>query len=258
MIQHVEQIIRMLEQAGELIISVYVQGSEGAQVEWKEDNSPLTLADRLSHDHLVKHLSDLDSSIPIMSEESTQLAYSERCDWAYYWCLDPLDGTKEFIKRNDQFTINLALMHNGFPVLSFIHLPVGGQTYWAASGRGAYCKRATESYPIYSNRKSDSWVAVGSGSHGSELEQALLQQFPVTDSIKVGSALKFCYVAEGRADIYYRQGPTMEWDTAAGHLLVQEAGALFEFLNTDGRIYNKESLVNSSFLVRIQMPEDAV
>ena len=254
MIQYVSHIIVLLEEAGRRIMEVYEGGAEAADVQWKEDDSPLTLADKRSHDYLVDELSALNYQIPIMSEEAAQLPFSERNKWRQYWCLDPLDGTKEFIKRNGQFTINLALMEDAKPVMGFIHVPVSGHTFWAALGKGAHYYDGTETTRIQSNRKSMDWIAVGSGSHGTEEELAVLADYPVIETRKAGSALKFCLIAQGKADIYYRHGPTMEWDTAAGHILVQEAGAMFNFSGNSERNYNKESLVNPSFLVRIQRP----
>ena len=251
MIQHVDYIISLLAEAGRRIMEVYDAGEAAAEVQWKEDNSPLTLADQRSHDFLCEALYLLDRDIPMMSEESIQLSFEERNTWARYWCLDPLDGTKEFIKRNGQFTINLALMENASPVLGFIHIPVTGETYWAAKGHGANRYDGIQTVRIQSNKKTADWIAVGSGSHGSAEELAILDNYPISETRKAGSALKFCLIARGDADIYYRHGPTMEWDTAAGHILVEEAGAFFEFIGDKKKSYNKESLLNPSFLVRI-------
>jgi 3'(2'), 5'-bisphosphate nucleotidase len=252
MVQHVDHIISLLAEAGRRIMDVYNAGVAGADVQWKEDNSPLTLADRRSHDFLCEALSLLNSEIPIMSEESVQVPFEVRAQWSRYWCLDPLDGTKEFLKRNGQFTINLALMENSRPVLGFIHIPVSGETFWAAEGYGANRFDGVQTIRIRSNQKASNWIAVGSGSHGSMEELTVLEQFPITEKRSAGSALKFCLIACGDADVYYRHGPTMEWDTAAGHILVEEAGALFEFKAETSRSYNKESLVNPSFLVRLR------
>jgi 3'(2'), 5'-bisphosphate nucleotidase len=230
MIQHVPHIIRLLEEAGRRIMVVYDGGAEAANVQWKEDDSPLTLADKQSHDYLIDELSALNLQIPIMSEESVQLPFSERNTWSQYWCLDPK------------------------PVLGFIHVPVSGHTFWAALGKGAHHYDGVGTTRIQSNRKSREWIAIGSGSHGTEEELAVLGSYPVVETRKAGSALKFCLIAQGKADIYYRHGPTMEWDTAAGHILVREAGAMFEFIGGSERNYNKESLLNPSFLVRIQHP----
>jgi 3'(2'), 5'-bisphosphate nucleotidase len=249
----IDSIIGYLTHAGRLIMEVYNAGENASQVEFKPDNSPLTLADKRSHDFLTGRLNQLDSSIPVMSEESEETAYAVRKDWKRYWCLDPLDGTKEFIKRNGQFTINLALIENAMPVLGFIHVPITGQTYWAKKQQGAYLHDSKESSLIRVNSKSSDWIAVGSSSHGSEAELDWMKQFPVTSNIKVGSALKFGYIASGLADVYYRSGPTMEWDTSAGHLIVEEAGATFSYMSDNEIHYNKPSLLNPSFCVRIPL-----
>jgi 3'(2'), 5'-bisphosphate nucleotidase len=249
--QHVTHIISLLQHAGKLILEVYQGGSERAEVEWKADQSPLTLADRKSHDFLFESLVRMDGSIPIMSEESQQVDYEIRRNWSRYWCLDPLDGTKEFIKRNDQFTINLSLVENSITVLGFIHVPVTGQTFWAERGGGAFLHSNDIVIQIKANKKESDWIAVGSGSHGTEEETGWMKQFPVTDYLKVGSALKFCYIASGLADVYYRSGPTMEWDTSAGHLLVEEAGARFSYISDNEIHYNKPNLLNPPFWVSI-------
>ena len=246
----IPQLIKFLQAAGALIMDVY-RSADGVAVEWKADDSPLTAADKLSNDFLTEQLKRLDSSIPIMSEESTQVQFEERKQWERYWCLDPLDGTKEFIKRNDQFTINLALIKDSIPVMGFIHVPASGHTFWAIKGEGAFKHDGSMSSRIGANQKKDGWISVLSNSHGSAEEERALQHFPITRSIKAGSALKFCYIASGLADVYFRHGPTMEWDTAAGHILVQEAGACFTYLSSDSAHYNKPSLYNPSFLVHI-------
>lgn len=234
-------------------MEVYHAGSEMSELEWKEDKSPLTLADRRSHEFLVQALYSLDSSIPVMSEESQQTDFEIRKNWGRYWCLDPLDGTKEFIKRNDQFTINLSLIENSIPMLGFIHVPVTNQTYWAIRGEGAYVHVGEKSSRIQINSKTTDWTAVGSSSHGTDAELEWLKQFPITGYLKIGSALKFCYIASGLAEVYYRSGPTMEWDTSAGHLLVEEAGARFSYLSEGTVHYNKPNLLNPPFWVCIPL-----
>jgi 3'(2'), 5'-bisphosphate nucleotidase len=247
----INKIIGLLNKAAEQILEVYNNEEFAAEIEWKEDLSPLTVADKRSHEYLASQLILDFPGIPLMSEEAVQLPFEERRRWQRYWCLDPLDGTKEFIKRNDQFTINLALIENGRPVLGFIHVPVMGCTYWAAHGLGAYVFQDGDSCRISANRKETDWIAVGSGSHGADEERVYLSQFPIAETIKVGSALKFCMIASGQADVYFRSGPTMEWDTAAGHILVEEAGARLEYLSENLQHYNKQHLVNPSFIVKI-------
>ena len=249
----IESIIGCLSHAGRIIMDVYHAGKTASEIEWKSDSSPLTIADKRSHHYLVDELARLDHNTPVMSEESEQADYAIRKNWLRYWCLDPLDGTKEFIKRNGQFTINLALIENAIPVLAFIHVPLTGATYWAKKNGGAFVHDGNINAPIRANSKDSNWIAVGSSSHGTEAEAEWMKQFPVTKHIKVGSALKFCYIASGLADVYYRSGPTMEWDTSAGHLLVEEAGASFAYISEDSVHYNKPSLLNPPFCVRIQL-----
>ena len=248
-----EAIIQCLSQAGRLIMEVYNAGELEAQVQWKSDNSPLTLADKRSNALLIDFLNGLDAGIPVMSEESEEVDFNIRKEWKRYWCLDPLDGTKEFIKRNGQFTINLALIENAEPVLGFIHVPITGQTYWAAKNQGAFLHDGTMSSVIRANSKKSDLIAVGSSSHGSHNEREWMKKFPIKSHIKVGSALKFCYIASGLADVYYRSGPTMEWDTSAGHLLVEEAGATFSYISENITHYNKPSLLNPAFCVNIPL-----
>ncbi|MFM7727101.1 MAG: 3'(2'),5'-bisphosphate nucleotidase CysQ, partial [Flavobacteriales bacterium] len=173
----IPHIIEMLRTAGQQIMDVYAMGAQGAEVEWKQDSSPLTLADRRSHDYICSHLTLFNHAIPIMSEESAQLPFEERREWSRYWCLDPLDGTKEFIKRNDQFTINLALIEEEAPTIGFIHIPVSGHTYWAMKGRGAFLDDGISSTPIQANKKSIGWVAIGSNSHADPHDEEILHQF---------------------------------------------------------------------------------
>ncbi len=233
-------------------MEVYALEQHCLEMEWKADLSPVTLADRYSNEYIINQLAMLDSSIPIISEESVQLPFAIRKEWTRYWCLDPLDGTKEFIKRSDQFTINLALMEHSLPSIGFIHLPVLGHTYWAMKGHGAFLDDGVSTNRIWANNKLQDWISIGSNSHVNPHESEVLRQFPITEFMRVGSALKFCRIASGEADIYYRKGPTMEWDTAAGHVLVEEAGAVFKYLSETKTHYNKESLLNPSFLAHIQ------
>ena len=232
-------------------MAIYEKSETDFSIQWKEDASPLTIADRQSHDFLFEELSKLPISLPVMSEEEQPTDYAVRKKWTKYWCLDPLDGTKEFIKRNDQFTINLALIENSTPTLGFIHIPASGETYFASLGDGAHKHDGFNTISIRANKKRADWIAVGSSSHGLRAEAAVLQDFPIREFVKAGSALKFCMIASGDADLYYRHGPTMEWDTAAGHLLVDEAGASFRYFSDSSDHYNKENLVNPPFLVKI-------
>lgn len=260
--------------AGEAIMAVY----EGSAVEvlHKEDNSPLTVADSRAHVVIRDLLQPL--GVPIVSEEGRQTPFEQRRTWGRFWLVDPLDGTKEFIKRNGEFTVNIAIIEQNAPILGVIYVPVQQQMFFAVKGLGAYrlddfkavytqcgCERATVAVVLPKLRERavrlpeecagvQSYAVVGSRSHATpELQtyvESLRQSRGAIDFISAGSSLKFCLVAEGRADQYPRLGPTMEWDTAAGQAIAECAGAtVTEFETGQPLRYNKESLKNPYFLV---------
>ena len=244
--------------AGKAILKVYHDADFSQVVNFKADDSPLTLADEASHHVITPALQKLYPNIPVISEEGKDILYETRRAWEYFWLVDPLDGTKEFIKRNGQFTVNIALIHHHRPVAGVIYTPVTEELYFAAQEgyaeditAGAYKKTAGEpTVSLHVRHQTDHRVAVRSSSHASEEEEQVLQQYKVTESMARGSSLKFCMVAEGKADIYYRHGPTMEWDTAAGQAIVEGAGGKMYVETSDQPFgYNKESLLNSGFLV---------
>jgi 3'(2'), 5'-bisphosphate nucleotidase len=215
----------------------------------KADESPLTLADHESDEIITKGLQSMYPQIPIISEEGKHTAYEIRKDWPAFWLVDPLDGTKEFIKRNGAFTVNIALIVNKQPVIGVIYAPVLQTLYYGMVGTGAFKQEEKqEPVAIQVNRKKSQLTAVGSRSHADPAEEEVLKPYDVVETISIGSSLKFCLVAEGKADIYYRHGPTMEWDTAAGQAILTAAGG--KVVDTSGNIftYNKLSLVNGSFL----------
>ncbi len=245
------QLTAIAHDAGKAILAIYHDSNFSQVVDFKADDSPLTLADKASHEVIVDALAKLTPQIPIISEEGKDIAYDTRKDWEWFWLVDPLDGTKEFIKRNGEFTVNIALVHNHTPVLGIIYVPVKDVMYVGnATQQQASKTEGGQTTALQVNRKTENLIAVRSRSHANEAEAALLEQHGVTDSISVGSSLKFCMVAEGKADIYYRHGPTMEWDTAAGQAIVTAAGGQV-FANTGNEPfqYNKEVLLNGSFLV---------
>lgn len=244
--------------AGKKILEIYHDSDFSQVVDFKSDNSPLTLADQASHEVIVAALQKHFPEIPIISEEGKGIAYEARKDWEMFWLVDPLDGTKEFIKRNGQFTVNIALIHHHRPVVGVIYTPVTEELYYSTTEgyvndleAGAYKRTGTETARKISVRKHEGGkVAVRSSSHASEEEDVVLSKYGVTESISRGSSLKFCMVAEGKADVYYRHGPTMEWDTGAGQAIVEGAGGkVFEGTGPNPFTYNKESLLNGSFLV---------
>jgi len=260
----IEEIIKISIDAGKKIMEIYNSADFG--IEMKADNSPLTLADKASHKVIVEGLQKAFPDIPILSEEGKDIPFSERKNWERFWLVDPLDGTKEFIKKNGEFTVNIALIEKNKSVLGVIYAPAyddtskyqvsnnnnsfnqsefSGTLYYGEITKGAF-KQYSNKEPIEINvkPKNKNLTAVKSRSHSSEEEQNKLDEFGVTDSISVGSSLKFCMVAEGKAQIYYRHGPTNEWDVGAGHAIAEAAGAILEGLK-----YNKEIILNGSFLV---------
>ena len=224
----------------------------------QEDNSPVTEADKNSNKIIIEGLIKHYPKIPYISEETKQVPYEERRYWSHFWLIDPLDGTKEFIKRNGEFTINIALIEDQSPVLGVIYVPVKETFYFAQKGKGSF-KIVNESTPqaIRASLKTDpkKLIIAGSRSHGAEALKAYIEKqktkFKEVQVLSAGSSLKFCLVAEGKADVYPRTGPTFEWDTAAGHAIVLESGkAVYEFESGKPLLYNKENLLNSWFIVR--------
>jgi len=222
-------------------------------VELKGDNSPLTCADRASHQVIVKGLQAATPDIPILSEEGRDIPYAERAAWSRFWLVDPLDGTKEFIKRNDEFTVNIALVEDGGVTAGVVYVPAQGTMYFGGLGAGCWkTVDGDESVPI-KVREADHNVGltvVMSRSHPSPELETYLQEVKVAEALPVGSSLKLCVVAEGKADLYPRLGPTMEWDTAAGHAVVEAAGGTVTQVDGAPLRYNKESLLNPYFIVR--------
>jgi len=235
-------------EAGKEIMSVYM--SDDFDISYKDDNSPLTIADKKSNDIIVKYLNKYFPDVPIISEEEKQVDYDQRKDYEYYFCVDPLDGTKEFIKRNGEFTVNIALIRNRFPIFGVIYAPYLQTLYYGDFEKGAF-KINTDTNikeKIQVNKDyEDGLNALSSRSHkGNESE--FFKMIGVKNTIFIGSALKFCLLAEGTADFYIRSNPTMEWDTAAGQAILEAAGGIV--LNEDKLrfIYNKKSLLNGMFM----------
>ncbi len=247
-------------EGGDAIMKVY---ASDFVVEHKEDKSPLTLADKNCNEVIERHLKNTE--IPFLSEEGVKIPFAERENWEYSWLVDPLDGTKEFVKRNGEFTVNIALIHNGTPVMGVIYVPVKEELYFALEGLGAYkisrnsvidnldqLIAKSDKLPINYNR--DNYVIVGSRSHMSAETEAFFEQkkkeHGEVEVMAIGSSLKLCMVAEGKADAYPRYAPTMEWDTGAGHAIAKMAGFSVTQYNTEKEVvYNKEDLLNPWFLV---------
>jgi 3'(2'), 5'-bisphosphate nucleotidase len=246
---YLDDVRALAKQAGEKILAVY---NTEFSVEEKDDKSPLTAADMASHTAIVAGLETLTPDIPVLSEESAKIPYAERAAWETYWLIDPLDGTKEFIKRNGEFTVNIALIHAGVPVLGVVHVPVSGVTYAACEGRGAIKEvPGSGEQPVQVRKLGGGPVAVvGSRSHQGDSLKAFLAKLGEHEMVSMGSSLKICLVAEGAADVYPRLGLTSEWDTAAAHCVVNQAGGSLTDLEMKPLRYNtKDSLLNPFFFV---------
>ena len=235
--------------SGKKIMEVYK--TKDFFVDTKDDDSPLTLADKLSHLETLKYLTK--TNIPILSEEGRHVPYEERKKWEYFWMVDPLDGTKEFIKKNGEFTVNIALIHNNIPVLGVVYVPVLEEMFWAVKGSGAFRIKNGMPQKINSSNKpiNDSNLkVVVSRSHLNEKTKKFIEKLTNPVLISKGSSLKFLLVATGEADIYPRFAPTMEWDVAASHIIVKEAGGTVVLSTYKSELkYNKEHLLNPYFIV---------
>lgn len=245
----VNEVRQIASLAGDKILEIY---ETDFSVEQKDDNSPLTAADMAAHNTICDALSRLTPDIPILSEESSHISFDERQSWNQYWLVDPLDGTREFIKRNGEFSVNIALIEKHQSILGVIHIPVSGIAYSAALNNGAY-KHEPDKETIKISAKetdADNIVIAGSRSHGNARQRSFIENLNDPEVLAIGSSLKFCLVAEGLADIYPRFGPTSEWDSAAAQCIVEESGAIVVDTNFNTLKYNtKESLLNPSFLV---------
>ena len=238
----------LARRAGAAILEVYA-GSFA--VETKSDDSPLTAADMASHRLIVNGLRELTPDIPVLSEESKGIDWNVRSAWERYWLVDPLDGTREFVKRNGEFTVNIALIENHVPVLGPVLIPVTGELYYGITGEGAFLETAPGAMPqpIATRLAASIPIVAGSRSHANERQMAMLEKLGYHRLISVGSSIKFCMVARGDADLYLRLGPTSEWDTAAAQCVLEQAGGAVVDLQGEPLRYNaKESLLNPEFL----------
>lgn len=250
----IKSLLQTCKQAADAILAIYHQSD--FSIENKADDSPLTQADIASHRIISDALNTLTPDIPQLSEEVCDLSYEERSQWQRYWCIDPLDGTKEFIQRNGEFTINIALIEQGKPVLGIIYAPVTSTAYWGSTDLGAW-KQTEHSQPIQirSRPLGKQLIVIGSRRHGRDKGENLLypiqQRFDHITTKAMGSSLKMCLIAEGTADFYPRLFPTSEWDTAAAQAIVEAAGGSLVAANTLTPLtYNQRStLINPDFFV---------
>jgi 3'(2'), 5'-bisphosphate nucleotidase len=243
----IEKLSEIARKAGAKIMEIYSYTDFSGIVDFKSDNSPLTLADKEANKIIEAALREL-YTFPIISEEGKNIPFELRRGWKEFWLVDPLDGTKEFIKRNGEFTVNIAFLQNNKPVIGIIYAPVLDILYVGVTGKFAYKIEKGIKSEIKTNQRKTKLIAVGSRSHGSPEDEAVLKNYDIVDKTSIGSSLKFCLLAEGKADLYFRSGPTMEWDTAAGQAVLEAAGG--KMFNQSGNefAYNKESLLNGGFL----------
>jgi 3'(2'), 5'-bisphosphate nucleotidase len=246
----IQDIVTIAKDAGNAIMQIYKQDFE---VEYKRDSSPLTLADKKANDIIEDGLNQLSVNLPILSEEGKEISYEDRKHWGYFWLVDPLDGTKEFVKKNDEFTVNIALIYKDTPVLGVVYAPALDVCYWAKQDEGAF--KDGQKLPLKTVDQRNTYKIVVSRSHMSDETQAFIDAIDTQkekELISIGSSLKICLVAEGEADIYPRLGPTMEWDTGAAHAIVNESNnKIQQYTNNKftSHTYNKRDLLNQWFIV---------
>ena len=247
----IQDIVAIAKEAGNAIMQIYKQDFE---VEYKQDSSPLTLADKKANDIIEDGLNQLSVNFPILSEEGKETPYESRKHWEYFWLVDPLDGTKEFVKKNDEFTVNIALIHKDTPALGVVYAPALDVCYWAKQDKGAF--KDGQRLPLKTESQRKTYKIVASRSHMSNETQAFIDAIYTSkekELISIGSSLKICLVAEGEADIYPRLGPTMEWDTGAAHVITNESGLkLKKYIFGESyqeHKYNKQDLLNQWFVV---------
>lgn len=245
-----ENVINIAVEAGDKILEIY---KEDFDVDWKDDSSPLTQADRNSHDYITGELKKIAPLIPVFSEESDNISWNIRKEWEEYWLVDPLDGTKEFIRKNGEFTVNIALIRNSEPFFGVVVIPVQKVIYWAHKDYGSFKRNygsSDEKLPLGNKDIDlDSLKIIGSRTHRSTTIETYSSYFNVPEIVSAGSSLKFCLLAEGKADVYPRFGPTSEWDTAAGQCVLEYAGGcVLDKTGVPLRYNMKESVINSHFI----------
>eukprot|EP01071_Lankesteria_metandrocarpae_P006802 Lankesteria_metandrocarpae@DN4488_c0_g1_i1.p1 len=265
------EIVRIAREADAVILDVYSKEDDW-DVSMKEGNEPLTRADKAAHNVINQSLLKLAPNIPVISEEGESVCWETRQHFEYYWCVDPLDGTKEFIKRNDQFTVNIALCRGASPVLGVVTIPVEGKVYFAVQGKGAYkmeypsnaLNKVSVPVPVPARIKvadflmtDEGLTLIASRNHSTPVTTEYMSQFKNPKFMSLGSSIKFLLVAEGKAHIYPRLAPTREWDSCAAQVIVEEAGGVVEqhpggtVAGTIGErvVYNKENVLNPFFIV---------
>ena len=244
----IQEVIELAKQAGSVIMEVY---NTDFDIQIKNDKSPVTEADTKANQVIDDGLLKITPDIPILSEEGRDIPFEERSKWESFWLVDPLDGTKEYIKKNDEFTVNIAYMQNNLPVFGVVYAPALNEMYWGSIEKGAFKSVAGDSFnPIRVKSEINNPVQIAtSRSHPSSKMDNFLAQFDTFDLHRMGSSLKICSVADGRVHFYPRLGPTMEWDTAASHAVINSAGGeLIKYGTNKPLEYNKRNLVNPEFI----------
>lgn len=250
------KIIDTIELAAQFILQIY--HSEDFMIENKYDNSPLTKADKIANQYICEQLKSLFPEIPIISEENKNDNFQKRKNYTWAWLIDPLDGTKEFIKKNGEFTVNIGLVYNGNVMAGFVNIPVEGKTYFACNQMGAWIKEGSSIIKLNENRENYSNMGrnirvVGSRSHLNDETKKFIEKLGKVEIVNVGSSIKIIWIAENKADIYPRIAPTMEWDTCAAHAILKEIGGnlkIYPELENE-LIYNKENLLNPYFVAQM-------
>ena len=248
----IESLIAISKQAGEAILKIYDLDDLG--ISHKEDNSPLTLADKTSNEIICSQLKELTPDIPILSEEGKDISFDKRKNWDTFWLIDPLDGTKEFIKKNGEFSVNIALINHFKPILGIVYAPVLDTTWYGSASEGSFKimeNGKPEKINVLKYHENETVKVVSSRSHSNNTKlEEFLTDYPKHELVFMGSSIKICLVADGSAHIYPRLGPTMEWDTAAAHAVVKFAGGnILDMIDKNELAYNKENLLNPAFLV---------
>lgn len=239
-------VIKIADEASEKVLHIY---QSDFKVNYKEDHSPITAADIASHDIIVKGLRQISRDVPILSEEGAEIPWEERKKWRRFWLIDPIDGTKDFTQRTGEFTVNIAMIEDGEPVMGVVTAPALKEAFWGIKGEGAHMRdRTGRVHRIRVAEPKDTLRVVASKNHLNEETRAFIETLGAHETVQAGSSLKFCRIAEGHADIYPRMGPTSEWDTAAAHAVLVAAGGKVQTPEGQPLVYGKENILNPNFI----------
>ena len=239
-------VIKIADEASEKVLHIY---QSDFKVNYKEDHSPITAADIASHDIIVKGLRQISRDIPILSEEGAEIPWEERKKWRRFWLIDPIDGSKDFTQRTGEFTVNIAMIEDGEPVMGVVTAPALKEAFWGIKGEGAHMRdRTGRVHRIRVAEPKDTLRVVASKNHLNEETRAFIEALGSHETVQAGSSLKFGRIAEGHADIYPRMGPTSEWDTAAAHAVLVAAGGKVQTPEGQPLVYGKENILNPNFI----------